>query len=139
MENNKFRYSTKDTILFYQEEIFTLEEIENGTAYTWIKKNDLTESKINRDQYTGIYDDSKEIEELYENDIVEVFIYYDFIVDSISIIGVIEYNEEECCYYIDFPKWGMSKPLSCFTGNGIIKKGNYYNDFKLLELEEEEK
>ena len=138
MEDIKFRYSVKRENGFYFEKIYTLKQIENGDVKQWIKANCIyNEDVINKDHYIGINDNSKEKEELYENDIVEVYIEYDFVTDILSVIGVIEYNEEECCYYIDFPKWGMKQPLNSLIDEGIIKKGNYYMDVALLELEEE--
>lgn len=69
MREIKFRYTCKRDNGFIFSQIFTLEEIERGVAFTWANANLVDIDKVIKEQFTGLLDANGR--EIYEGDIVQ--------------------------------------------------------------------
>lgn len=95
MEEIKFRYAVKRENSYYFEKIFTLDKIEKGIVKKWIEINHINEKDLKREQFINFRD--MEDNELYENDMVLVFI-------NNELVGKakIEYDSNVCVFVIIF-------------------------------------
>lgn len=133
MDNIKFRYVFQHGEMgLFIFQYFTLEQIEGNDFNQQCLEKFGSQwcPPIRKDLYIGRIDITNK--EIYNNDIIKTILDYGF--GEKEIIGVVEYDNYNGIWMLDFPEYGITKPLNEFVDVGLEKIGDFYNDEKLLWL-----
>lgn len=128
--DKRFKYVCKRSNGHTFQQIFSMKQIEFGETLKWIEANYIIEKELFKCQFIGLKDENKI--EIYEEDIVRT-IEQTMSHGDIEIIGVVEYDENDACYRIFFPKYGESIPLCSFIELGIEVIGNEFENPDIIE------